>query len=419
MAELGLRKKGAGWEYYFEGARVNGRRKKISKGGFRTKGEANRAGTQALHEYLNGGSVFTPSEASMADFLDEWLSACRSQWKDSTYQSYAKQVENHIKPRLGSYYLKSISAKVIQQYLNDLFNEGFSRNTLSNVKGRLTGSMDWAVRMEYIKYNPAKNARLPSARAVPDQPTRRNPHCYIDRASWERIMERFPEGHPSHLPLMLGYWAGLRKGEAFGLCWEDVDFEAGTITVNRQIQYETGGGAAAPTQHMKGGSAASTHNRRGDLQTMYFTAPKYDSVRTIRISSQLLGLLQRTYAMQRRARLVYGPYYTEYHVDDERRLIEGPGDPDHRIHLVCCRENGTYVRPNTMQHTVSVIQALGISFDFHSLRKTHATMLLEAGANPKDVQHRLGHKTMNETLQIYAEVTPTMEDQSVGILEAL
>lgn len=419
MAELGLRKKGAGWEYYFEGARVNGRRKKISKGGFRTKGEANRAGTQALHEYLNGGSVFTPSEASMADFLDEWLSACRSQWKDSTYQSYVKQVENHIKPRLGSYYLKSISAKVIQQYLNDLFNEGFSRNTLSNVKGRLTGSMDWAVRMEYIKYNPAKNARLPSARAVPDQPTRRNPHCYIDRASWERIMERFPEGHPSHLPLMLGYWAGLRKGEAFGLCWEDVDFEAGTITVNRQVQYETGGGAAAPTQHMKGGSVASTHNRRGDLQTVYFTAPKYDSTRTIRISSQLLGLLQRTYAMQRRARLVYGPYYTEYHVDDERRLIEGPGDPDHRIRLVCCRENGTYVRPNTMQHTVSVIQALGIRFDFHSLRKTHATMLLEAGANPKDVQHRLGHKTMNETLQIYAEVTPTMEDQSVGILEAL
>ena len=46
-------------------------------------------------------------------------------------------------------------------------------------------------------------------------------------------------------------------------------------------------------------------------------------------------------------------------------------------------------------------------------------MLLEAGANPKDVQHRLGHKTMHETLQIYAEVTPAMEDKSIEILEAL
>lgn len=408
MSELCLRKKGSSWEYYFEAARVNGKRRKISKGGFRTKGEANRAGTQALHEYLNAGSVFTPSEMSMTDFLEEWLEACRSQWKASTYQGYAKQVRSHIEPRLGGYYLKSISAKIIQDYLNDLFNEGFSRNTLSNVKGRLTGSMDWAVRMEYIKYNPAKNTRLPSPRAVPDQPTRRNPHCYIDRASWGKIMERFPEGHPSHLPLMLGYWAGLRKGEVFGLCWEDVDFDAGTITVNRQIQYE------------KGGAAASKRGQTATLQTVYFTAPKYDSTRTIRISSQLLGLLRRTYALQRRARLSYGPYYTEYHVDESRRLIEGPGDPEHRVHLVCCRENGTFVRPNTMQHTVSTIQTrLGIDCDFHSLRKTHATMLLEAGANPKDVQHRLGHKTMHETLQIYAEVTPAMEDKSIEILEAL
>ena len=46
-------------------------------------------------------------------------------------------------------------------------------------------------------------------------------------------------------------------------------------------------------------------------------------------------------------------------------------------------------------------------------------MLLEAGANPKDVQHRLGHKTMHETLQIYAEVTPIMEDQSVELLEKM
>lgn len=406
--ELRVRKRGSKWEYLFEVARVNGKRKTVSKSGFRTKGEALKAGTQAMHDYLNIGSVFKPSEMSMTDFLEEWLEASRSQWKPATYQGYLKQVRSYIEPRLGSYYLKSISAKVIQEYLNDLFNEGFSRNTLSNVKGRLTGSMDWAVRMEYIKYNPAKNARLPSPRAVPAQPTRRNPHCYIDRASWERIMERFPEGHPSHLPLMLGYWAGLRKGEAFGLCWEDVDFDAGTITVNRQIQYE------------KGGAAASKRGQTATLQTMFFTAPKYDSVRTIRISSQLLSLLRRTYAMQRRARLVYGPYYTEYHVDEERHLIEDPGDPDHRIHLVCCRENGTYVRPNTMQNTITVIQKrLGIDCDFHSLRKTHATMLLEAGANPKDVQHRLGHRTMHETLQIYAEVTPIMEDKSVELLEKM
>ena len=407
--ELRTRKRGSKWQYSFETASVNGKRKAVSKSGFRTKGEALKAGTEAMHDYLNTGSVFTPTEMSMTDFLEEWLEACRSQWKDGTYRAYQKQVRSYIEPHIGHYYLKSISAKNIQQFLNDLFNDGYSRNTLSNVKGRLTGSMDWAVRMEYIKYNPAKNARLPSARAVPDTPSRSNPHIYIDKPSWSKIMERFPEGHPSHLPLMLGYWAGLRKGEAFGLTWDDIDLDAGTITVNQQIQY-------GPCKSTDGKS----HARRSHPHQLFFTAPKYDSVRTIRISSQLLGLLRRTYTLQCRSRLVYGEYYAEYHVDENRRLLDGPGDPEHRIRLVCCRENGTFIRPNTMQHTVGVIQTqLGIDCDFHSLRKTHATMLIEAGANPKDVQHRLGHKTMKETLQIYAESTPEMEDKSINILESL
>ena len=46
-------------------------------------------------------------------------------------------------------------------------------------------------------------------------------------------------------------------------------------------------------------------------------------------------------------------------------------------------------------------------------------MLLEAGANPKDVQHRLGHKNIEETLQIYTHVTEKMQDQSVNILNNL
>ena len=56
--ELRVRKRGSKWEYLFETARVNGKRKTVSKSGFRTKGEALKAGTQAMHDYLNTGSVF-------------------------------------------------------------------------------------------------------------------------------------------------------------------------------------------------------------------------------------------------------------------------------------------------------------------------------------------------------------------------
>lgn len=59
---------------------------------------------------------------------------------------------------------------------------------------------------------------------------------------WNAIIERFPEGHPSHLALMLGYYCGLRLGEVYGLTWDCVDFENKTITINKQMQEPSGCG---------------------------------------------------------------------------------------------------------------------------------------------------------------------------------
>lgn len=59
------------------------------------------------------------------------------------------------------------------------------------------------------------------------------------------------------------------------------------------------------------------------------------------------------------------------------------------------------------------------NYDFHSLRHTHATMLLEKGANIKDVQHRLGHKNVQVTLQIYTHTTEKMQNQTIEILNQI
>lgn len=61
------------WEYRFEAAQIEGKRKHISKAGFRTKKEALEAGTKALAEYNNAGLHFEPSEISVSDYLDYYF----------------------------------------------------------------------------------------------------------------------------------------------------------------------------------------------------------------------------------------------------------------------------------------------------------------------------------------------------------
>ena len=58
-----------------------------------------------------------------------------------------------------------------------------------------------------------------------------------------------------------------------------------------------------------------------------------------------------------------------------------------------------------------------LAFDYHSLRHTHATMQIEASANEKNVQLRLGHTDIRTTLQTYVHDTEKMDTQSVELFE--
>lgn len=107
--------------------------------------------------------------------------------------------------------------------------------------------------------------------------------------------------------------------------------------------------------------------------------------------------------------LSFDGHVPEFPISVNRICTDGEGFP---IHLVCVRENGTFITPRTMQNTArSIKKEISPDFDYHSLRHTHASILAEAGVDQKYIQTRLGHADIKMTIDVYEHVTNGMRSR--------
>lgn len=404
MSQINVRKRNNKWQFQFEGAKIEGKRKQITKSGFKTKKEALEAGVKALAEYNSSGSHFEPSEISVSDYFDYWYeNYVVVNLKLYSQRSYKLYIENHIKPDLGVYKLKALTPAILQKFINTKFTNGFGKSHLKQLSGVLSGALKYAVYPgEFIKENPMLYIKLPKYEETNVANTR-----YITQDEWNKILDRFPSNSCFYIPLVIGYFTGFRISETLGLTWEDIDLENKTISVNKILYYN-------------------------DKSKSWYLGPTKtkNSNRTIKVGDTLVNILKSYKKNQLENKLKYGCYYTNTYEGEEiinnkkyRPLYHFPASLPvqnlKKLDMVCTRENGDIVTTNSFKSASKIIHyELGISnFCYHALRHLHATTLIENGAEIKDVQMRLGHSDIETTYNTYVHHTKQMENNSVEIFE--
>ena len=413
------------WQYRFEAARVDGKRSTISKAGFKTKKEAEIAGAKAMAEYSNAGLKFEPTEISVSDYFDYWLkNYCAMNVADSTITAYKNIIRKHIKSSIGHYKLKSITTLVLQEMINDIYvNYSFSKSFMKNILKVTKGAFKYAkVTAKLIQTDPAEDVRLPVMSSDSDA----EEIIILTKDAVNRILERFRGTPSSYYAILTAYYTGLRVSEVYGLTWDCVDFENKKIIVNKIAKKIEKEGKVSEGKRKRGVRGKSTTR-------WYFGACKTPkSHRTIDVGDTLLSALKEYKAWQEKNEAEYNNLYTKHYLKDEitethRRVkrIISLTDLDFEIPLertfpVFIKENGSFQGPDGIKYASKVINyELGIHFNFHALRHTHATMLIEAGIPVKAVAERLGHDNVRTTLETYVHVTDTQRNEAVDKFEML
>ncbi|WP_274307520.1 tyrosine-type recombinase/integrase [Solibacillus daqui] len=381
----GVRKRGNTWYYYFDMGIVDGKRKKIERSaeGAQTKAEAESVLRRKILEYENAGTVFKPSEMTLQDFLTFWQKEyVELKLKPNTQVNYRITIKNHITPHLGKYKLKSLTPHVLQQFMNIKVREGLAKQTLSIIRGILNKALNQAVYpFKYINENPMRYVEL--MKNKDRKPTKEDLKIQ-PKENLRLLNKKVTEDHPFYLPFHIGLHTGVRVGELCGLEWKHVNFDEMTLEIEQQLTIK---------------------RIEGKNHWVVSTPKSISGYRTIPVGNTLLSILKKAKKLQIENKLKYGEFYQQ----------------DSKHDFICKKENGEHYTPSVIKyHTRELIKGkLKIDFNYHSLRHTHATMLIENGTPIKTVQKRLGHSRSAVTEDRYVHLTQKMARDAADIFESI
>lgn len=409
MGTVNVRKRGKTYQYYFEGAPINGKRTQISKSGFRTKNEAQEEGNIAYNEYLTTGLNFKESNISYSDYLDYWMqNYCKVNLRYNTIQSYNTIIEKYLKPNIGMYRLSSLTSVKLHSFITDICCKyTFSRTYFSNILKVLKGSFREACDVYgFIKYNPTITLRLPKI----EEEKRDVKHIYTQEEI-DKILTRFKDNDTFTCAFLTSCFTGMRTGEVFALTWNDIDLENGTIHIQHNV-----------------------YDKKKDEKGKWFLGNTKTSTgdRIIHISNTLLKALKNYKKKQSFFKKIYGSNYHYYHLEEvknehgkviEHRIVENENNllTIDTLNLVFTRENGVYSGTDITRYPFKIIHyELGIKkCRFYDLRGSYATKILKNGIEIRDVADLLGHRNIETTENYYISSSVESRKEANDVFESV
>jgi integrase len=386
MKKLRTRQRGKTFSYAFEVGIIGGKRKTIEKGGFASNEEAYNAGLEAINQWNHGGIV-ADSKMSFADFAKVWKDANTPQLKETTVASY-NSIITVLNKEFGSRRLCDIKPLAVDLWVKET-SKTRSKNYMRSQLNLLKQILNYAVYpAELLQANPAQNIKLPLHTGG-----HKIERYIIPLTDYEKLLLTLD--YPCRIAIHLSYHTGMRIGEVCGLTWEDIDLDNAKITIRRQIQH-------------------------GEHRSIYSTTKTPKSEREIQIDRELISALEEQKRWQKGQEESYGKYYTRAIVLDDdtviRKAAADVAEDDHVLNLVLTYKYGGFFIPSSLRQKIKKKNKT-VKMNFHSLRHTNTTMLIENGAPVKDVSARLGHAHTNITMDLYTHETQAMKQKSVDVLE--
>ena len=250
-----------------------------------------------------------------------------------------------IEPRFGPMPVRRIKPSHVDDWVADLIEQGLSFSKITESLGVLRRVLDRVARDQAIATNPC------SLRAVSLPKRLQTERPVLSPAEVETLAQATPHESDRVLVRLMAY-CGLRINECFALQWPDVDLVRKTLTVRQSVSDVNGRLIIGPT--------------------------KTCATRTITLPDALAAQLLTLKDSQSAPALVFPNRLDGYRrYGNWRRDVWDPA----------CETSGLHARP-------------------HDLRATCASLLIDAGASPKDVQAHLGHESVETTMRWYAQVRP-------------